>query len=250
MDLREHRSTQQRHPWEVARLQFLTQVLRTHDLLPKVHSVLDAGSGDAWFAKQLLALLGESTSIDCWDAEYTPDSISELTATLPRQIHLTPTRPATQHDLVLLLDVLEHVADDHGFLTTLVQESLQPGGWLLFTVPAWQPLFSRHDTWLQHHRRYAPDQAVRVLHGAGLDVVQSGGLFHSLLMPRLLTVVAERLRPPTTPHQPTIAWRHGAALTRVVQAALDLDNTVSLAAARAGLPLPGLSFWALCQRPA
>ena len=250
MDLREHRSTEQRHPWEVARLQFLTQVLRAHGLLPKVHSVLDAGSGDAWFAKQLLDVLGESRSIDCWDTEYTAESMAEITQTLPPQIHLTPTRPETLHDLVLLLDVLEHVQDDHGFLTTLVQESLRPGGWLLFTVPAWQPLFSRHDTWLQHHRRYAPDQAVRVLRAAGLNVVQSGGLFHSLLMPRLMTVVAERLRPSNAPHQPTIAWRHGALVTRAVQTALDLDNAVSLAAARAGLPLPGLSFWALCQRPA
>ena len=250
MDLREHHSTEQRHPWEVARLRFLLQVLQTRGLLPDVHSVLDAGSGDAWFATQLLKSMDDSATIDCWDAEYTPESMAELRASLPPQIHLTHKRPTRQHDLILLLDVLEHVEDDRGFLATLVQESLKPGGWLLFTVPAWQPLFSRHDTWLHHHRRYAPAQAERVLRESGLRVAQSGGLFHSLLLARTLTVVAERLGPPRKPYQPTIAWPHNQAVTRATQAALDVDNAVSHAAARAGVQLPGLSFWALCQRPA
>ncbi len=250
MDLREHRSTAQRHPWEVARFQFLAQVLRRRGLLSQVHSVLDAGSGDAWFANCLLGLLDPTSRIDCWDTEYTADSIGELSADLPHNITLSATRPTTEHDLVLLLDVLEHVDDDRAFLASLVAESVKPGGWVLFTVPAWQPLFSRHDQWLQHFRRYAPAQANAVLRGAGLNVVQSGGLFHSLLAPRILTLGLERMRPTTQPHKPTIAWTHGPLVTRAVQAALDVDNAVSHAAARAGLPLPGLSFWALCQRPA
>ena len=250
MDLREHHVTTQRHPWEVARFQFLTEVLRRRGLLPRVHSVLDAGAGDAWFSNHFNALIGDTSHIDCWDAEYTDESIHELSKDLPSNIALTATRPETQHDLILLLDVLEHVEHDRDFLAELVAESLKPGGWLLFTVPAWQPLFSRHDTWLHHHRRYAPAQAKAVREGAGLRILESGGLFHSLLLPRILTVAGERLRPPATAHQPTIAWTHGALVTRTVQAALDLDNAVSHAAARAVLPLPGLSFWALCQRAA
>ena len=250
MDLREHHSTVQRHPWEVARLQFLTQILRDRGLLPQVHTVLDAGSGDAWFASSLKAMLADTSSITCWDSEYTPETMHELAANLPVGIALSATRPAVPHDLVLLLDVLEHVEHDRAFLTTLVQESLRPGGWLLFTVPAWQPLFSRHDTWLHHYRRYSPAGAQTVLREAGLEVLQAGGLFHSLLAPRLLTVAMERLRPPRTAHAPTIAWRHGPALTHTVQSALAIDNALSRLAARAGLPLPGLSFWALARRPA
>ncbi len=250
MDLREHRSTAQRHPWEVARFQFLTQVLRSHGLLPQVHSVLDAGAGDAWFATRLSGLLSDSTQFDCWDTEYSPAALADLAGQLPANLKLTTTRPDTPHDLVLLLDVLEHVEHDRDFLASLVAASLKPGGWLLFTVPAWQPLFSRHDVWLHHFRRYAPAQAHAVLTGAGLNVLEPGGLFHSLLMPRLLTVVSERLRPPVHAHQPTIAWAHGPLFTRAVQAGLDADNALSHLAARAGVPLPGLSFWALCQRPA
>ncbi len=250
MDLREHRSTAQRHPWEVARFQFLAEVLRRHDVVSHAQNVLDAGSGDAWFARSLRPLLGDASHFDCWDTEYTAESIAGFRQSLPPEIRLTAERPTGAHDLILLLDVLEHVENDRAFLTSLVQESLRPGGWLLFTVPAWQPLFSRHDTWLHHFRRYAPAQARTVLQEAGLNVVQSGGLFHSLLLPRLATVVAERVKPPRDAHKPTIAWAHGSLVTQAVQTALNLDNAVSHVAARTGLPLPGLSFWALCQRPA
>lgn len=250
MDLREHHSTQQRHPWEVARFRFLTQALRDRGLLQSTRSVLDAGSGDAWFANQLTGLLPNDASITCWDAEYTPESMAEITKTISPQISLTPTRPQTPHDLILLLDVLEHVEHDQAFLQELIAESLRPGGWLLFTVPAWQPLFSRHDTWLHHFRRYSPQQARDVLQAAGLKVAESGGLFHSLLAPRLLTVVQEKLLKPQKTLTPAIAWQQGPTVTQVVQAALDVDNFVAKRLSRAGISVPGLSFWALCQRRA
>lgn len=62
-------------------------------------------------------------------------------------------RPAEAFDLVLMLDVLEHLEHDEDALLA-VQRVLRPGGFLLITVPALMSLWSVHDEMNQHFRRY------------------------------------------------------------------------------------------------
>jgi SAM-dependent methyltransferase len=57
-------------------------------------------------------------------------------------------------DLFLLMDVLEHIEDDQGALH-LVSEHCRPGGYLFVTVPALKWLWSGHDIFLGHKRRYS-----------------------------------------------------------------------------------------------
>jgi hypothetical protein len=240
-----------RHPWEIARMRFFRAVLRRETAGTPLRLVLDGGAGDAWFARQLLDDLPLEAQIRCWDTGYTDETESAMRAWLPERIRLVREQPAMPHDLVTLLDVLEHVEDDRGFLDAVVRESLHPDGFLLMSVPAWQGLYTRHDTFLQHHRRYAPAQAKALLHDAGLDVVQHGGLFHSLLAPRALGKLHELLvELPQGQHQPGIAWRGGKALTAAVLGALQADNAASHWLAQRGIELPGLSWWALCRRRA
>src|SRR4051812_43191261 len=59
-----------RHPWEKARFRFFHDVLEHARLPANAPRVLDAGAGDAWFSSELLASLGASATITCWDAEY------------------------------------------------------------------------------------------------------------------------------------------------------------------------------------
>lgn len=56
-------------------------------------------------------------------------------------------------DLILVADVLEHVADDYRLLKNLVT-SAKDGCWFLLTVPADENLWSPHDESHQHFRRY------------------------------------------------------------------------------------------------
>ena len=246
MDLREASSAgSRRHPWEVARFRFFARALRDAGVLAQARRVLDVGSGDAWFSRGLLPLLPQGARIDCVDSEYDAQA---LAAEQPPGLALHRTRPEGKYDLIVLLDVLEHVRDDAAFLREFVDEALVDGGRVLISVPAWQPLYTAHDTFLQHFRRYAPSQARGVLEGAGLRVDSSGGLFHSLLAPRALEKARERLHGAPEHVDPGIAWRHGAGLTRVVQAALSVDNAASRWLARAGVQAPGLSWWALCHK--
>ena len=249
MDLREaHVNTSTRHPWEVARARFFGRQLRDSGALAQLRSGLDIGAGDAWFAAQLAPQLPATARLHCVDAAYTQASMAALQTRLPPQIALYPAPPAGRHDLVLLLDVLEHVQDDRTFLREIAQQRMEAGGRILISVPAWQGLFTSHDTFLHHFRRYSPQQARAVIEGAGLRIEASGGLFHSLLLPRLAARVVEQVAGPRPQSQdPGIAWNAGPLATAVVGAALSLDNVASTFLAQRGVDVPGLTWWALCR---
>jgi 2-polyprenyl-3-methyl-5-hydroxy-6-metoxy-1,4-benzoquinol methylase len=106
-------------------------------------------------------------------------------------------------DLILLLDVLEHVADPHDLLRTVV-ERLAPGGHVLVTVPAFQWLWTSHDVMNQHVRRYSRSGLKAELMAGGLTVVDARYLFQSMVGPKLGLAIFERLapRPPRVPHIP------------------------------------------------
>ncbi|HRI67158.1 MAG TPA: methyltransferase domain-containing protein [Polyangium sp.] len=238
-----------RHPWEKSRFRFFRDVLEHAHWSSSALRVLDAGAGDAWFSTQLLESMPDITRITCWDAEYSDALIADLRATTPDRIEFRRERPDTQFDLVLLLDVLEHVPDDRSFLKTIVETNLATDGFVLISVPAWQILFSSHDTRLRHYRRYSPEECRRVIDDTGLQIVRQGGLFHSLLAPRTAQVVKEKLLGANHDGSPPkLDWNAGALVTRIIDTALHADNYVSHRLADIGINVPGMSYWALCKR--
>ena len=242
-----------RHPWEVARFRFFHEILSQAGLgmgaLHKDCKILDIGSGDAWFAGQL-AREESLTNVTCWDLNYDEQSAERLGVDT-KTIRLTNDRPDGKFDLVMMLDVLEHIEDDVTFLQQTVETNLRPGGRLLISVPAWQQLYSSHDHWLHHFRRYLPAEFHQTLDACQLRPIEKGGLFHSLLLPRSLAVARERLTSKLNPmqeHAPKVEWLAGPLTTKLVTTALQADNWISHLAAGAGVSLPGLSVWALCEQ--
>lgn len=73
-------------------------------------------------------------------------------------------------DGVVCLDVIEHLADDHGAAGEIARV-LAPGGVALIATPGWPSLFGPHDGALGHVRRYHRQQLRSLLRGAELDVV-------------------------------------------------------------------------------
>src|SRR5258708_31619358 len=58
-------------------------------------------------------------------------------------------------DIVLILDVLEHVPEETALFTDIRNNiPTTPATKWIITVPAFQSVFSRHDTLLGHYRRY------------------------------------------------------------------------------------------------
>lgn len=111
--------------------------------------------------------------------------------------------PGETFDLILLLDVLEHIEDDAGALDRLT-ELLAPGGLLLVTVPALMLLWSAHDEANAHFRRYRKSALVARLRQAGLEPVDARYFFTwscGLLLLRRFFARAEgyRVRVPWRP---------------------------------------------------
>jgi hypothetical protein len=88
-------------------------------------------------------------------------------------------------DVVTLLDVLEHIEDDHGFMAKLAGD-MKPGARLVMTVPALQGLWSYWDEALGHFRRYDRPMVRRVIAPLPLEIVELSYLFPEMLPPALL----------------------------------------------------------------
>ena len=73
-------------------------------------------------------------------------------------------------DLVLALEVLEHIRDDAASLRQW-HSWLKPGGHLLLSVPAHSSHWSATDEWAGHFRRYERHELLKLLGGQGFVAV-------------------------------------------------------------------------------
>lgn len=72
-------------------------------------------------------------------------------------------------DLICLFDVLEHIKEDKKTLIKL-RNFLEKNGKIVITVPAYQWLFSEHDTVLQHFRRYSRKDILYLAHVTNFEI--------------------------------------------------------------------------------
>lgn len=244
MDLSERGTATARHPWEVVRAEFFRDLIASRVDLPRVRDVVDVGAGDGWFAQELVPMLDDAARVTCWDINYSAD---DLVADLPTGVLRTATRPSSRAELVTLLDVIEHVPDDRSFLRDEVAALLADDARLIVSVPAHPGLYSQHDAALHHERRYTRREFLGRL-GEVFTIVDAGSLFTSLLVPRVVEVAAERAGR-VSPERGIGGWQGGTAVTAAVTGALRLDARAGRLASRVGIPVPGLSLWAVC-RPA
>jgi len=242
VDLAESRNTVRRHPWESERARFFRGLIDRHVADDPPRRILDVGAGDGWFAGELRRTWTDQAEIACWDVNY---SHADLDVDLPAGMVRTTDEPAGLFDLVLLLDVIEHIEDDAGFLDGSVLPHLSPSSLVVVSVPAYQALFTSHDEALAHHRRYSP-RRLRDLLAPRFEIVSRGGLFASLLPLRAAAVVRERIARPPDEHG-IGHWSGGRAVTRVLRAALAADAGAGGWLAAHGVPTPGLSTWAVCR---
>ncbi|MCC8392680.1 class I SAM-dependent methyltransferase [Paraburkholderia sp. MMS20-SJTR3] len=84
-------------------------------------------------------------------------------------------------DLICFFDCLEHIADDSASLARM-QTLLTPGGRIVVTVPAGQKLWSAHDVFLHHFRRYSRASLQQCAAAAGYEVERIS-YFNTLLYP-------------------------------------------------------------------
>jgi SAM-dependent methyltransferase len=183
---------------------------------PAPRSVLDVGAGSGFFARELLAR-GGAERATCVDPNYPADR-DETVAARPLLFRREVT--ATDADLLLLMDVIEHVDDDIGLLSHYAR--LAPrGARVLITVPAFQWLWSGHDVYLGHRRRYTAARLEATARAAGVTVERSCYFFAAVFpMAAMLRLPAAVRRGATGSDPPPRCEmrRHGPVANAVLRA--------------------------------
>ncbi|MCC5638903.1 class I SAM-dependent methyltransferase [Nostoc sp. CHAB 5844] len=174
----QYAAVEDRHWWFVGRRRIVEELIYQLNL-PKDAKILEAGCGTGGNLT-MLARYGEISAMEL--DEIACQLANERRVTTVKQGSLPDEIPFTsEYDLIVILDVLEHIDDDLAALEAL-SARLQPNSWLLITVPAYQFLWSYHDEINHHKRRYTLKNLKRVVRQAGYTV-RYGSYFNTWLFP-------------------------------------------------------------------
>lgn len=146
--------------------------------------ILDVGCGTGLLLKELAAF-GDVQGIDvsqlaidfCNERGLSNVALGNATA-IPF--------PDNSFDIVLALDVIEHVADD-ATAAREIRRVLKPGGTAIVFVPAFRFLWGITDELSRHYRRYTLPELRRVFERVGCTV-QRASYFNFLLFPAIFAV--------------------------------------------------------------
>lgn len=252
MDLREKiAGYDQRHPWESSRIGALKDILVNDVPLKRQIMVLDVGCGDGFVSRELHKTK-QYYSITGVDTYLSSQQVTELSSQCSDITYYNDYRQLLKksYDLILMLDVIEHIENDKDFVFEIINKYMTTEGCVLVTAPAFQSLYGSHDRFLKHYRRYSRKQLLSILEANNLQCILSGYLYIFLLPIRFLFVLAEKIfRTKKDIESGVGAWRHGRIITRICEHLLGLDNRLALYITRRGMIIPGLTVWALCRRP-
>lgn len=255
MDLVEFNSVDKnsirRHPWELARLQILKFLMRKYRQ-PK--TIVDIGSGDAYLAANI-AFASPQCQVAAVDINYDDAVLKNLNKNKSPNIGYFNNLESAQYfldetcDVVILMDVLEHLAHPEKLLTEINQTlSLTSKTLFIITVPAFQFLFSQHDKKLRHYRRYNRKQLLELLRSQGFVIQKSGYCFNTLLIPRLFQLAAEKLgREKATVQNGIHNWKGNKFFTAVIKNLFWTEFKLSWFLAQMNIHLPGLTCYSICH---
>lgn len=244
----------QNHPWEHARFKVVLDILKRH-LSPHHHAILDVGCGDGFFLEQLsnhykeMRFVAVDTAFDDAMIEFFSEKYKQANVGFYKSMPQT-VDGFSGADAVLLLDVIEHIEEDIDFLKELALEpTIDSNTLFMITVPAYRKLYCSHDVWLGHYRRYTTGLLREHTQKAGLETIETGYFFTSLLLPRLMQVFKEKLIKSKVENVTGIGdWKGGALAAKIMKSILVIDYQISRLFRALGIKLPGLSCYAICKK--
>jgi len=240
MDLAEKTLNINRHPWELSRTKCVLNILRKYIL----NTVVDIGAGDRFFISKLRSFIsGKAYAVDVGYNQKSEviDGIHCLNNTqdIPK---------LNGGGAIVMMDVLEHIENDKSFLNEIL-EKVSKDDLIFITVPAFQQLFSNHDVFLKHYRRYNKQQLLALIHSCDLNVEKCHYFYASLFFARWVSLLFKKEK--SADNEVGIGgWNFSDKhiITRIIYAILNIDFCICAFFAKFNIYLPGLSLLAICKK--
>ena len=240
MDLLES-GVENRHPWELSRGDCVLKLIMSNSL-KEAKTICDIGSGDMYFSNILAEKF--NSQIYAVDTGYEEIPLA-INSRITRMNNISQIDDDTV-DIAVLMDVLEHVKKPDDFLKQVVAKCTQ-GASLYLTVPAFQHLFSSHDTFLKHHRRYNKSLLKEHLVGGGVEIENIFYFYSILYIPRLIQLLLSKAGNrdhSMAKNVTTWGYSESSAITTIMRKFLNLDFRINELARK--WPF-GLSLCAVCR---
>lgn len=205
-----------------------------------IGELLDVGAGSGVFSKMLINDGFAAKSV-CVDPNYEDEFIDRQGG---GEIEYLRSVSAVDADTVIMIDVIEHVEDDVAMMRDYVDRA-KAGTRFLISVPAFQYLWSSHDYFLDHHRRYTLGQLRASVEAAGLRSLKTRYFFGLLFPAVAVTRLADRLFNRSKPAKmsqlkPAPGWLHKSLI-----AIHDFERAAFFPINRAG----GVTVLCLAEKP-
>jgi SAM-dependent methyltransferase len=149
--------------------------------------VLDVGAGSGVFSRMLTAE-GIATHATCIDPNYTE---AQMRTASNARVSFVRAVSETDASLVLMIDVIEHVDDDVALVADYARMAPE-GARFVISVPAFNFLWSSHDEFLDHRRRYTLETLERTVAAAGLKPLSLRYFFGALFPAVAALRIADR----------------------------------------------------------
>jgi SAM-dependent methyltransferase len=175
---------EEKYWWFISRRHMLCRMIDAMNL-PRNAAILDIGCSGGALIKDLNSMGYEN--ITGIDISSTAIALSKRRG-IPNTFEMDGVSPEfapSSFDLIIASDVLEHI--DHAEIAVCNWKNLlRPGGRVIVFVPAFDFLWSEHDTINHHYKRYTVRELSSLLKGEGLIVRHEGYWNVLLFLPVLL----------------------------------------------------------------
>lgn len=241
MDLIERRQfNDNRHPWEISRRKSILRIIQNSKVSTQY---ADIGAGDLFFTGALIKYTNKPV--------YAVDKNYDFRKNENKIIKIKNISdiPKASVDCIFALDVLEHIGNETEFLESL-KSLLKDKGTIIITVPAHQFLFSGHDVFLRHFRRYNHKKLLFILKKQGFVVNDFFYFYTSLFIIRFIQVLCKFFTSSTEMKYAVANWRFGSrsVITKCIENILDFEFLLSRYVKKFGILMPGLSLCLICEK--
>ncbi len=174
------------HWWFKVRRNIVLSLIEKYKI-PKTAKIFDFGCGSGCTVGYLQKLGYDASGSDV-SAEAIEFGLSRgiPDLSIAQRGEISP--PEGGFDLILALDVIEHIQDDSGSIRIIEKALKTSGGKAIITVPAYQWLWGVQDDVAHHYRRYTAGSLAKVLNkNKNLEILRET-YFNTFLFPPIAIV--------------------------------------------------------------